>query len=604
MYYFALLFLVSTLCSKEVISLRHPASHKSRRFIKSTSFVTSSFQNEGQHYMSSSGATINKVAGAGTSSRVQRIKDVSLQKDILRDITACELALRIEVVKKDDSTPTIDYATLIAKLDSNIKILTDRNLEDMIPRIINVKEQLRQAFTQQNVSKLIENSTTPIKVNDNTATSEEPLESTTKEIVAVEIMDEATDKVNKEIVEELKAKVDERIRILVREDGSVDWEGAKASGKEVAKFGTELWERLNGKEEAGELPSLSEIFIQVQAEEPKTKEIERLATIVEQTKNDVKQAVDSFNALQFSLRQRRNGGAAIDEAELLTLRQYDNRVKELEKRLTIFTMNLDMEKICVYIQLEVEAAIEPTQDQKMFIAQIALIDKQITSLISGLASVDLSLDETEIAKLVSLVDDDELSLICKELSDVKSRLGLDTRRVPDMDWGSIGVYTKETISKIKLGLSFFGEGTKLLVADIQYAWLLTLKAAQGYTLKPREVNSIRRTGKDLLTLIPFTIILIIPLSPVGHVLVFGFIQRFFPEFYPSCYTEQRLNLKRMFSDIQTKNLEEDIIGVADNKNLLSIDWMPKSNSFRFDINSLSNRLPDWLNRTLLISPSK
>ena len=40
----------------------------------------------------------------------------------------------------------------------------------------------------------------------------------------------------------------------------------------------------------------------------------------------------------------------------------------------------------------------------------------------------------------------------------------------------------------------------------------------------REVNAVRRTGKDLLTLIPTTIILIIPLSPVGHVLVFSFIQ--------------------------------------------------------------------------------
>ena len=43
-------------------------------------------------------------------------------------------------------------------------------------------------------------------------------------------------------------------------------------------------------------------------------------------------------------------------------------------------------------------------------------------------------------------------------------------------------------------------------------------------LSDREVNAVRRTGKDLLTLIPTTIILIIPLSPVGHVLVFSFIQ--------------------------------------------------------------------------------
>lgn len=63
-----------------------------------------------------------------------------------------------------------------------------------------------------------------------------------------------------------------------------------------------------------------------------------------------------------------------------------------------------------------------------------------------------------------------------------------------------------------------------MVADLQYAWKLMLKASKGYILKPREVNSLRRSGRDLLMLIPFTIILIIPLTPVGHVLVFGFIQ--------------------------------------------------------------------------------
>jgi len=42
------------------------------------------------------------------------------------------------------------------------------------------------------------------------------------------------------------------------------------------------------------------------------------------------------------------------------------------------------------------------------------------------------------------------------------------------------------------------------------------------------------------------IILIIPLSPVGHVLVFGAIQRFFPDFFPSCFTEQRQNLLKLY----------------------------------------------------------
>lgn len=79
---------------------------------------------------------------------------------------------------------------------------------------------------------------------------------------------------------------------------------------------------------------------------------------------------------------------------------------------------------------------------------------------------------------------------------------------------------------------------------LQYASWLISRAAQGYTLKPREVRTLRRTAKDLLTLIPFTIILIIPLTPVGHVLVFSLIQRIFPDFFPSTFTDRRQNLSR------------------------------------------------------------
>jgi hypothetical protein len=58
------------------------------------------------------------------------------------------------------------------------------------------------------------------------------------------------------------------------------------------------------------------------------------------------------------------------------------------------------------------------------------------------------------------------------------------------------------------------------------------------------------------------IILIIPLTPVGHVLVFGAIQRFYPDFFPSCFTEQRQNLLQLyetteFSEVTIKeNLQE------------------------------------------------
>jgi hypothetical protein len=76
------------------------------------------------------------------------------------------------------------------------------------------------------------------------------------------------------------------------------------------------------------------------------------------------------------------------------------------------------------------------------------------------------------------------------------------------------------------------------------------RALQGYTLQPREVRTLRRSFKDIITFIPFVIILLIPLSPIGHVLVFGAIQRVFPDFFPSCFTETRQNLLELYESTE------------------------------------------------------
>lgn len=225
--------------------------------------------------------------------------------------------------------------------------------------------------------------------------------------------------------------------------------------------------------------------------------------------------------------------------------------------------------MCAYIQQELESSLEPSE-QRIFIAEITLIDKQYSGVVpSGIpflsSNTEITVSQSivtlllqnsnRLADIMSLIDDDELNLIISELNDLKGRLGLVTSSATAMDWGSLGVVVTDGISKIKEGLTFYGDGTKILINDVIYGWKLLLRAVQGYTLKPREVNSVRRTGKDLLTLIPFTIILIIPLSPIGHVLVFSFIQRFFPDFFPSCYTEKRLNLRKLYSEIEYKDDE-------------------------------------------------
>lgn len=37
-------------------------------------------------------------------------------------------------------------------------------------------------------------------------------------------------------------------------------------------------------------------------------------------------------------------------------------------------------------------------------------------------------------------------------------------------------------------------------------------------------------------------------------------QRFFPDFFPSCYTEKRLNLLKLYSEIERKS-EDELLGL-------------------------------------------
>jgi hypothetical protein len=437
------------------------------------------------------------------SPRVQKMKDITIQKEILRDVTSSEFAIQLEV-KSSKEISKIDYEMLIYKLDQHLDFLKkrDSNLDsELIKRIIRTKEKLLVLILD-----IRSNMDSVVIAKDSSAAND----------VIGSIAQQQIEKEQQLSFDELK----ESLKLIVREDGSVDWEGASAAGQEVAKFGTELWERLNGKEETEGFPSLSEILGQVPAKEIVTEEVTRLRNSVSNVKKSVDEMIDSRDQLKTQLRLERKEGKIIADGDVQALKRADVRVKELEKRLRLFTLDFDIERICVYLEQEIESSIEPS-DQRVFIAEVGLIEKQLQVLISGL---QLDIDNSQLdMDLVSLVDDDELALLYREVDDLKNRLGIDAKS-QKVDWGTLGVLGSESLAKLKEGLSFYGEGTKILFNDLEYARLLLTKAVQGTTLKAREVNAVRRTGKDLLTLIPTTVILIIPLSPVGHVLVFSFIQ--------------------------------------------------------------------------------
>jgi len=242
----------------------------------------------------------------------------------------------------------------------------------------------------------------------------------------------------------------------------------------------------------------------------------------------------------------------------------DKRTEELRKLVKLCEFNLDIERICVYLEKDLQESVADSLDSKMIVAEVALIERQFMGIMGGLDTNEIEEvmdDEVVTASnpFLVLVDNEELGLIGSKIEEIKSRLVLAGSSGAAMDYGTAGKIWKMFVAKVKEGFDFVGGGTQMLGSDLMEAGKLFLKALNGNVLRPREVNTIRRTAKDLLTMIPFLIILIIPLSPIGHVLVFSFIQRYLPEFFPSVFTEKRQNLRQLYTDVITTD-EEALLG--------------------------------------------
>lgn len=337
--------------------------------------------------------TVALSSGQPVSTRVQRVKDMIIQRQILLDISSCEFALRVELKTEDRK---IDYSKLITKLDKNVEQLKSRsnfrNSSELIDRIVKTKEDLNLA--QQGLQpKNIDQSTPPGKQSE---------------------------KVSK--IMELKRN----LPILVREDGTVDWDNAWSSSREVARFGAELWERLNGKEEG--IPSASELLGQVQARELKTPSIVSIQEKLDKVKLLFQDTIKARDDIKNTIRLAKKELKVVDEKVVDKLFRLDLRVRELKKLMDLLTLDLDLERICVYLEQELESSMDPSE-QRQFVAEAALIDKQFTSLFSSIVtgsdnvvvkfsdiySDTSSLETSYNDELISLIDDDELALIIGEV---------------------------------------------------------------------------------------------------------------------------------------------------------------------------------------------
>ena len=363
--------------------------------------------------------------------------------------------------------------------------------------------------------------------------------------------------------------------LFIRDDGTIDWDGALQDRAALKKFGIAVWARINGQNpetvdedllhdgnnNLGDDHGSNQVTAKIVETTSVMDKRKRLNDLQAQLKAAEVNHTALLNSAVKAGSAVANVNLAILEPELRAkIRASAQALDEMRDAVSFQTINYELERIYTYLDGEMgntsTKGYIPLQD-RLNVAEFGLLDSQFEGLNTLLSNGEP-------------FDTDVLAVLLEQTMDFKRRLGIDFYVTGlRLDQEAIKMWLIDLKMKTLKGLSFYGRGLELFWNDIVFSSSLIAKALQGYTLKPREVRTLRRTFKDVLTFIPVVIILIIPLSPVGHVLVFGAIQRFFPDFFPSCFTEKRQNLLILYETTEfseftiDENWQEKLVRISE-----------------------------------------
>ena len=549
-------------------------------------------------------------------SRTLRLRDSVWVRQAMDDLVAAEFALRLEFEEStnDEEESFVDFARLREQLDTRLVELESGAGKS------HIAQRDRAALRSR------ARDTAAALANAEVAAAERR-QSDPQLVVEEEEL--ADPEFWKELLVELRQRRDAVVELswyalrgppknkegtnstatlYVRQDGSVDWEGALQSAKAATTFSVELWKRINGvgESEDSEDDPVTSTFVESGSFSQQRREEglrDRAASAVQAAEAvlSARQALDDVDESQGKISQR----AAFRRTTAL--------LGEAEGNYVSARLELALERCCAALEASLDASTSPVEIQdRRVVAEFALLDAQLVALARDARSVGAAILRAE------------LDMLGKEIRDFSSRLGIDrfdnVRAFYDTlkasgefedaalllvfdeaQLGKLAGGSKERPQETSLGLllrsraakagsgkrfssnmlsgvgafydwianllgslktqistgwTFYVDGSRLLFNDVGFSTSLVGRAFAGETLVPRDVRVLRRTVKDLLTTVPFIIILLIPLSPVGHVFVFGAIQRFFPDFFPSCYTERRQNLVKLYAAAELDRLPQ------------------------------------------------
>lgn len=126
---------------------------------------------------------------------------------------------------------------------------------------------------------------------------------------------------------------------------------------------------------------------------------------------------------------------------------------------------------------------------------------------------------------------------------------------------------EKSIVKLKKTSTDVLQGTQLLAIDVAASMGLLKRLLIGDELTEKERKTLRRTMMDLASVIPIGVLMLLPVTAVGHAAMLAAIQRYVPALIPSTYGPERLDLLRQLEKV--KEMETSELDTKENGEVLS-----------------------------------
>jgi hypothetical protein len=350
-------------------------------------------------------------------SRTLRLRDSVWVRQAMDDLVAAEFALRLELEEsqQDEEESFVDFARLREQLDSRLVELESGAGKSKIAARDRAALRSRArdtaaALADAEAAAAARRSSDHVEEVDPEAEEDKQF---WRELLA-EL------RRRRDAVAELgwyalkgppknKLQTNRTAVLYVRQDGSVDWEGALQGAKAATAFSVDLWRRINGVSE--EPPATDEPEVEVPfAESGSFSQQRREAGL----KAKASQAVSAAEAL-LAARQALDDVDEISGAKArAAFRRATALLGEAEGNYVSARLELALERCCAALEASLDASTSPVEIQdRRVVAEFALLDAQLVALARDARSVGAAILRAE------------LDMLGKEIRDFSNRLGID-----------------------------------------------------------------------------------------------------------------------------------------------------------------------------------